>query len=1014
MIKVRFERLAAAGRLRRSVFLAEGSQPVTEEIGIDPRLYPGTATAFDTDLHEHPPEELRRIGQAIALLALGPAGLAALRERRRETSTPIRIAFEESAECSEAAALPWELMHDSEEYLALNPRTPIVRASTEAAPIGRIESGRPLKCLVFWSAPKDQTPIDIEMEQIRLGLALAPYKLRGEIDDIEILHCTRKDLDEALAADHYDLVYYTGHGTFKDGVGYLCLEKPDGGTDLLSATDLARKLALQGSPPALVFLNCCLSAAAGPGGQAPGRFLDVGRRLLRDGVPNLIATLTPVFVATSQTFMEAFLRNLLRRDGLDVTRAVAAARAAVYEAHADNPRLAQTFFQYLLLTAATLDCRHDRRSAPAEPETRRVLYASLNFPPTSPAHVRRNRVLKDLDGAYRRGARVLGLYGPGGLGKTILSTQVAERAFRHFEPELRVERALWLDLRATEGLFGALVEQLCDIVQASGDPVTALALRRDPDPQPLALVRALVESLGRHCLIVLDNCETLLDGEGRMRPGPEAELVNALACHSGWPCLLTSRERFSLGEDGREPCAIEWRRVPELLYFERTALLRAALERSRLRFELLDAELQRLMVEEVAGHPYELNLFLGEARNDMDLRVILRKVHERTGEYARLEYYVGRVPAETLPLLHLLAGRADRAPCPGDGLERPCRRTRLASSSRTIRHGARGSGRAWTGGGAGSRIQCPAGVAELPNRIGQCIGDRARVAGGDTSRPGQFFLAVSNSFAKEANERLATTADRRSHAELVGLTQRAFVLLHRALRHALEQSGIDLAALLLERFVDVTAGRVAQTRTTAYVRALRRRLDRLAETEPPPDAKDIMGAAFGVVGKAYAEQRDWPKALETYQEALAWFEKTGQHQHVGMTYHQVGRVYEEQRDWPKALETYQEALAWFEKTGQHQLVGSTLGQLGLLYEGQGDHGAAARRYQEALECFLSRGYRDPQDVVVAMRLLKQRFSAAADQEDLAPVRQRFERMLAEHPELRDLSERLDREREGED
>lgn len=54
---------------------------------------------------------------------------------------------------------------------------------------------------------------------------------------------------------------------------------------MLSATDLARKLALQGSPAALVFLNCCLSAAAGPGGEAPGRFLDVGRRLLRDGVP---------------------------------------------------------------------------------------------------------------------------------------------------------------------------------------------------------------------------------------------------------------------------------------------------------------------------------------------------------------------------------------------------------------------------------------------------------------------------------------------------------------------------------------------------------------------------------------------------------------------------------------------------------------------------------------------------------------------------------------------------------
>lgn len=461
-----------------------------------------------------------------------------------------------------------------------------------------------------------------------------------------------------------------------------------------------------------------------------------------------------------------------------------------------------------------------------------------------------------------------------------------------------------------------------------------------------------------------------------MRPDPEAELVNALACHSGWPCLLTSRERFSLGEGGREPCPIEWRRVPELLYSERTALLRAALERSRLRFERLDSELQRLIVEEVAGHPYELNLFLGEARNDMDLRVMLREVHERTGEYARLDYYVGRVPAETLPVLHLLAALDEPT-------ERPI--LEMAWSALAAEHGwhlpLERFGTALVDlAGRGLAEEQEAGVSVLPVLRSFLIESDSALAIAPEALEAihrdlaRFFWAVSNSFAEEANKRLATTAEPRSHADVVGLTQRAFVLLHRALRHALEQSGIDLAAALLERFVDMTAGRVAQTRITAYGRALRRRLERLAETEPPPDAKDSMGVAYGTVGRAYAELRDWPKALENYQEALVWQEKTGQ---------------------------------------QHA-IGGTLAQLGSLYEEQGDHAAAARHYQEALECFLSRGYSDPQHVVIAMRLLKQRFSEATAQEDLAPVRQRFEGMLAEHPELRELSEHLDREREGED
>ena len=89
------------------------------------------------------------------------------------------------------------------------------------------------------------------------------------------------------------------------------------------------------------------------------------------------------------------------------------------------------------------------------------------------------------------------------------------------------------------------------------------------------------------------------------------------------------------------------------------------------------------------------------------------------------------------------------------------------------------------------------------------------------------------------------------------------------------------------------AGRVAQTRTAAYARALRRRLDGLAETEPPPDARDSMGVAYGVVGKGYTGLRDWLKAIENYRNAMAWFEKTGQYQHMGAAYHGVGRVYQE-------------------------------------------------------------------------------------------------------------------------
>ncbi len=559
-----------------------------------------------------------------------------------------------------------------------------------------------------------------------------------------------------------------------------------------------------------------------------------------------------------------------------------------------------------------------------------------------------------------------------------------------------------------------MVEQLSDIVQASGDPVTAQALQGDPDPRPLALVRALVQCLGRRCLIVLDNCETLLDGEGRVRPGPEAELVNALACHSGWACLLTSRERFSLGEGGREPCPIEWRQIPQLVYSERTALLRVALERSRLRFELLDPELQRSIVQEIAGHPYELNLFLGQARNDMDLRAFLGEVHACTGEYARLDYYVGRVPAETLPVLHLLAA-----------LDEPTARPVLEmawsvlAGERGWRLPAERLGTALVDlAGRGLVEEHEAGFGILPVLRSFLVESNTSVAIAPEALESihrdlaGFFWAGSDSFAEEVKKRFAMTADPASHAGLAGLSQLEFDLLHRALRHALDQSDIGLTSRVLEQFLRKAAGRAAMTRITAYARTFRRQLDRLAGKDLPQEVMENMGAAYGIVGDAHALVRDWPQALENYRQALEWFEKTGRHHEIGGTYHQVGRVYEEQRDWPQALENYRQALEWFEKTGQHHEIGGTLGQLGLLYEAQGNHGAAARHYQEALGCFLTKGYTDPQHVVLVMMLLKKRFSEAASLEELTPVRRRFEKMLAENPKLRELSEQLDREAAG--
>ncbi len=162
---------------------------------------------------------------------------------------------------------------------------------------------------------------------------------------VELPHATPEKLRRALAHAPYDLVYFTGHGTVsEDGVGALVLEGDDGKHKLLPAAKAGQLFANCAKTPAVVFLNCCLS------GAATVEFRDVGRRLVRDGVPFVVATSTPVFVGSSQRFITGFLEVLLAKDALDVAGALAAGRSAVNEA--DSSALSRSFFQYLLFSGA--------------------------------------------------------------------------------------------------------------------------------------------------------------------------------------------------------------------------------------------------------------------------------------------------------------------------------------------------------------------------------------------------------------------------------------------------------------------------------------------------------------------------------------------------------------------------------------------------------------------------------------------------------------------------------------
>ena len=109
-----------------------------------------------------------------------------------------------------------------------------------------------------------------------------------------------------------------------------------------------------------------------------------------------------------------------------------------------------------------------------------------------------------------------------------------------------------------------------------------------------------------------------------------------------------------------------------------------------------------------------------------------------------------------------------------------------------------------------------------------------------------------------------------------------------------------------------------------------------------------LGGTYHQIANLYADQGQWEPALENYQRALKWFDKTG-NQFIGGTYHQIGDTYAAQQQWEAALHNYQKAIEWYEKTGNEFQLAKTYYNIGAIYEQQHNYTAAYDQYEYAWE-----------------------------------------------------------------
>jgi hypothetical protein len=262
-------------------------------------------------------QHLVRSGQLCLELRLDPGNMELHRYRWEYLKSP-----EQDTPLVLQAGVPFYRYQPgrSDDLLVTAPRLKVLAAICNPSTLAE-EGNRYLKNLV---------KLDIDQEMAVLAGGLQQLRQRGQVE-LRILDRTRgtpvtlKRLHQVLQ-EGYHVLHLVCHGLFVEAGQergfYLVLEREDGRHRFVSAEDFQRLAT--GNDLRLVVLVSCVSAIS-PQRDA---LMGLGPRLVRAGVPAVIAMQDTLPIATARVFSGQFYDNLARSGRVDT--ALAATRTSMY------------------------------------------------------------------------------------------------------------------------------------------------------------------------------------------------------------------------------------------------------------------------------------------------------------------------------------------------------------------------------------------------------------------------------------------------------------------------------------------------------------------------------------------------------------------------------------------------------------------------------------------------------------------------------------------------------------
>jgi hypothetical protein len=251
-------------------------------------------------------------------------------EEPKDDGAGLRLSLRFSADAAEIAALPWEFLHDGEDFFVtkrdlLISRLPAEVRRRKAKPLETI-----LRMLVVVSSPNDPkvAPLNTELEQEVILEAADRLQQENKMDVDFSEDATYDTVQGYLNDKEYQIFHFTGHGSYYDGKGHLVFEKEDRTAREIDNRAVADLLAGRGVR--LVVLSACQSGKA----SNKEAYADLASILAKEGIPAVVAMHYPILDLSATNFASAFYRPLASNKPVDL--ALAEARVAMKNAEKSN------------------------------------------------------------------------------------------------------------------------------------------------------------------------------------------------------------------------------------------------------------------------------------------------------------------------------------------------------------------------------------------------------------------------------------------------------------------------------------------------------------------------------------------------------------------------------------------------------------------------------------------------------------------------------------------------------